>query len=382
MTRRWRGVEQAQIGAPKRYDPSRHEHVIIGSVSSGSRSRRTRLLACDEAGIAAAAAILRSGGLVAFPTETVYGLGADALDARAVRAIFEAKGRPADDPLIVHLAAPDQLERVARGNTVSARLGEHFWPGPLTLILPKRPSVPAEVTAGLRTVAVRVPAHGVARALLLAVGQPLAAPSANLFGRPSPTRPAHVLDDLDGRIDAVLDGGPTKVGVESTIVDVSSTPTRLLRPGGLAVREIESVLGERLVQPSPSESNAGPQSSPGRLPVHYSPRTPLTLIIGPADAARTRLRAEAEAAVAARQSVGVVALEDDRSLFSSSVHVEVVGSWSEPAASAARLFEAIRALDAAGLDVLLARELADPCLGLGQALADRLRRAAQRIIEA
>ena len=351
----------------------------MGNVSGGWH---TRQLATDDAGIAEAATILRAGGLVAFPTETVYGLGAHALDARAVRGIFEAKRRPADDPLIVHLAAADQIEQIAVGNVVSARLAKRFWPGPLTLVLPKRPSVPPEVTAGLQTVAVRVPAHAVAQALLLASGMPLAAPSANLFGRPSPTRAAHVLEDLDGRIDAVLDGGPTTVGVESTIVDVSCTPPRLLRPGGLAAEEIEAVLGERLVRLSPTTSSQGPQSAPGLMPVHYSPRTPLTLIVGETGPARAQMRAAVEGAVASGQSVGVVALEEDRAMFSNPVRVEVVGSWYEPAASAARLFEVIRALDAADLDVLFVRQLADPAVGLGEAITDRLRRAAQRIIEA
>jgi L-threonylcarbamoyladenylate synthase len=350
-------------------------------MSSGFGRRRTRQLAADGAGVARAAAILRAGGLVAFPTETVYGLGADALVAHAVRGIFEAKRRPADDPLIVHLGDAGQVERVAVGNAVSARLAARFWPGPLTLVLPKQARVPPEVTAGLQTVAVRVPAHAVAQALLLAAGMPLAAPSANLFGRPSPTRAAHVLEDLDGRIDAVLDGGPTTVGVESTIVDVSCAPPRLLRPGGLAAEEIETVLGERLVLVPPT-SSTGPQLAPGRMPVHYSPRTPLTLIVGPPAAAQARLWTEVESAGAAGQQVGALALEEDGALFSASVRVEMVGSWSAPALSAARLFEAIRVLDAANLDVLFARELADPTVGLGQALADRLRRAAQRIIEA
>jgi L-threonylcarbamoyladenylate synthase len=388
-------------------------------MSSGSGRRRTRLLAADDAGIAEAAAMLRGGGLVAFPTETVYGLGANALDAHAVRGIFEAKRRPPDDPLIVHLSDAQQVERVAWNGALSSRLGACFWPGPLTLVLPKRPSVPPEVTAGLHTVAVRVPAHAVAQALLLASGVPLAAPSANLFGRPSPTRPAHVLEDLDGRIDVVLDGGPTTVGLESTIVDVSCTPPRLLRPGGLAAEEIETVLGERLVRLALSAAGEGPQPAPGLMAVHYSPRTALTLVIGAPAAAQTRLWTEVEAAVASGRMVGVVALEEDRGLWPEiqgraseamqgrasrriqgqgsggirdrgaegvggqpGVRVEVVGSWSDAALSAARLFDAIRALDAANLDVLFVRELADPSLGLGQALADRLRRAAQRIIQA
>jgi L-threonylcarbamoyladenylate synthase len=352
-------------------------------MSSGSRRRQTRLLTPDDAGIAAAAAILRAGGLVAFPTETVYGLGADALDAHAVRGIFAAKRRPADDPLIVHLGQADQIEQVAVSNAVSARLEQRFWPGPLTLVLPKRPSVPAAVTAGLPTVAVRVPAHTVAQALLTATGRPLAAPSANLFGRPSPTRARHVLDDLEGRIDAVLDGGPTTVGVESTIVDVSVTPPRLLRPGGLSAEAIEAVLGERLERLPASTPSDGPQAAPGLMPVHYSPRTPLTLIVGAPATARARLRAEVAAAVAAGHSVGVIALDEDRTLFSGlALHAEVVGAWPDPARSAARLFDAIRALDAVDLDVLFVRELADPTVGLGQALADRLRRAAKRIIDA
>ena len=216
---------------------------------------------------------------------------------------------------------------MAVGNAVSVRLGAQFWPGPLTLVLPKQPSVPPEVTAGLQTVAVRVPAHAVAQALLLAAGMPLAAPSANLFGRPSPTRAAHVLEDLDGRIDAVLDGGPTTVGVESTIVDVSCTPPRLLRPGGLAAEAIEAVLGERLVRLSPA-STAGPQTAPGLMPVHYSPRTPLTLVVGAQAAAQARLRTEVEAAVASGQPVGVLALEEDVSSGQWSVSRRYGSKWS------------------------------------------------------
>ncbi|MGI9148865.1 MAG: L-threonylcarbamoyladenylate synthase [Chloroflexota bacterium] len=348
-----------------------------------SDPRPTRLLVPDDTGIAEAAAILRAGGLVAFPTETVYGLGAHALDARAVRGIFEAKGRPADDPLIVHLGVTDQVEGVAVANAVAWRLAERFWPGPLTLVLRKRSCVPLELTAGLPTVAVRVPAHAVAQALLLASGMPLAAPSANSFGRPSPTRAAHVLEDLDGRIDAVIDAGATPVGVESTIVDVSRSPARLLRPGGLAAEAIEDVLGERLTRLAPpNSSQPGPQAAPGLMPVHYSPRTALTLIVGEAASSAACLRNEVDAAVAAGKRVGVVALEEDRVMFAGSVRCQVVGSWADPVGSATRLFEVIRTLDAADLDVLFVRELADPSVGLGLALADRLRRAAHRIIQA
>ncbi|MBV8716613.1 MAG: threonylcarbamoyl-AMP synthase [Chloroflexi bacterium] len=338
--------------------------------------RHTRCLTSDLEGIRTAAEILRADGLVALPTETVYGLGGNALSASTVRAIFEAKGRPADDPVIVHLASASALERVAVANQVAAKLADAFWPGPLTLVLPKRPEVPPEVTAGLDTVGVRVPSHPVAAAILRACDLPIAAPSANLFGRPSPTTAQHVLDDLDGRIDAVVDGGPATVGVESTIVDVCSSPARLLRPGGVAAEAIEAVLGERLALP---EKRTGAQLAPGMLPVHYAPRTPLSLVVG--SHARDRLRLEVASALDRGERVGVLALSDDLTYLPGGVRVEVVGGWSEPRVSAARLFDALRALDAAGLDVLFARDLADPELGLGRALADRLRRASRQVLD-
>src|SRR5712691_3586844 len=223
--------------------------------------RQTRVLDATQAGITQAAVILRAGGLVAFPTETVYGLGAHGLDRQAVRSIFEAKQRPPEDPLILHLGHADLVDQVAIPSQVARQLAERFWPGPLTLVLPKRPGVPAEVTAGLDTVAVRVPVHPLAHALLVEAGLPLAAPSANLFGRPSPTLAEHVLHDLRDRIDAMLDGGRATLGVESTIVDVSTAQPRLLRPGGVSIEEIEAVLELRLL--SPPERRNGPQSSPG-----------------------------------------------------------------------------------------------------------------------
>jgi L-threonylcarbamoyladenylate synthase len=340
-------------------------------------TRHTRLLAADTPGLGAAAAILRAGGLVGFPTETVYGLGAHALDARAVEAIFAAKGRPADDPVIVHLADASNLEQVAFPTASAWQLAEAFWPGPLTLVLPKRPEVPAQVTATLDSVGVRVPSHPVAQALLRASGLPVAAPSANLFGRPSPTTARHVLDDLDGRIDAVVDGGPTTVGVESTIVDLTSSPPRLLRPGGLPAEAIEAELGVRLGDPG--TRRVGPQTAPGMFPVHYSPRTPLVLVTG--SCARERLADEVAAALALGQRVGVVALAEDHPAMPDGVLSVEVGTWNDPAGSASRLFDALRALDGADVDLILARELADPDVGLGRALADRLRRAARRVLD-
>jgi L-threonylcarbamoyladenylate synthase len=339
----------------------------------------TEVLPADSTGIARAAEILRQGGLVAFPTETVYGLGAHALDARAARRIFEAKQRPADDPLIVHVSALPLVPAIASLTPLAERLATQFWPGPLTLVLPKHPSVPAEVTAGLDTVAVRVPAHPIAQQLLQVAAIPVAAPSANLFSRPSPTRAEHVLQDLDGRIDLILDGGPTSVGLESTIIDLSGAEPRLLRPGGVPAESIEAALGLRLA--STGRSVKGPQLAPGMLPTHYAPRTPLVLVLGPPSAARARLQAEMEQAIARGHSVGALVLRGDMALVPPGVRAEIVGDEGDEAGIASKLFAALRELDGSGCDVLYARLLAQDDVGLGRALADRLRRAANRIIE-
>ena len=346
------------------------------------RRRQTRLVQADPEGIARAAQVLRDGGLVAFPTETVYGLGANAFDAEAAAGIFSAKGRPSDDPLIVHIARSQDLGQIARRVPAAARsLAQAFWPGPLSMILPKREAVPPIVTAGLDTVAVRMPAHPVARALIEAAGVPIAAPSANLFSRPSPTRAEHVAEDLGGRIDLIVDGGPTSYGLESTIVHLAAVPYRLLRPGGLPSEAVESVLGVALAPP-PAVAAVGPQPSPGLLETHYAPRTPLVLVEGEAELASHVLRREVEQAVAAGKRCGALLLDEDRNLLPAGVLTLVLGSWSNPAATAERLFDALRTLDRAGLDTLFARQLAEPGHGIGRALADRLARAAARRVRA
>ncbi len=317
---------------------------------------------------------------MAFPTETVYGLGASALDAAAVSGIFRAKGRPANDPLIVHVASLEDVGRVAEEVPEAAtRLGRAFWPGPLTLVLRKRAEIPTNVTAGLDTVGVRVPAHPVAQALIRIAGVPIAAPSANLFARPSPTRAEHVMEDLAGRVDVVLDGGPTDVGVESTIVDLSGAAPRLLRPGGVAAEAVEQTIGVHLL--GPPATHAGPATAPGLLDVHYAPRTPLVLVCGPPGVARARLLREVRASLEAGRRTGLLLLEEDRELVPSGVVCAPLGSFEDPATSAARLFEALRTLDRAGLEVLFAREPADPRVGMGRALLDRLRRASAQRIE-
>lgn len=339
----------------------------------------------DPRVIAAAAARLRAGGLVAFPTETVYGLGAHALDRSAVRRVFEAKGRPSSDPLIVHVASLAQVRHLTADLPDTARiLAARFWPGPLTLVLKRSSAVPDEVTAGLDTVAVRVPAHPVARALIEAAGVPIAAPSANLFSRPSPTRAAHVLHDLDGRIDAVLDAGATQVGVESTVVDLAHGAPTILRPGAITIEMLRELLPDVTVAASAAGVGAG-MPSPGMLEKHYSPRAPLTLYEGAAAAAEL-IRDAATAAQAGRR-IGLLLASDDPGgpegpklaagdrMALERAHIEYVGSSRDLAAVASRLYASLRALDALGLDAIYARGF-DGDDGLAVAIEDRLRRAA------
>jgi L-threonylcarbamoyladenylate synthase len=334
----------------------------------------------DPDAIARAAECLRAGGLVAFPTETVYGLGAHALDRAAVRRIFDAKGRPSNDPLIVHVANVEAVATLTRAVPGEARaLGERFWPGPLTLVLERSDRVPDEVTAGLDTVAVRIPSHPVARALLVAVGLPVAAPSANLFSRPSPTRASHVLDDLDGRIDMILDAGPTDLGVESTVLDLAHPPPTILRPGAITVEQLRAII-PNVVQHTASLAADTAMPSPGLLEKHYSPRAPLTLYEGDVAHALPSIAAAAGAAVAGGSRVGILAphreLERIRALspgFGAALQFENAGD--DNAEVARRLYAALRSLDACGVDLILARSVSTHD-GIAAAIHDRLRRAA------
>jgi L-threonylcarbamoyladenylate synthase len=335
----------------------------------------------DPAELARAAECLRRGGLVAFPTETVYGLGVHALDRAAVRRLFDAKGRPANDPLIVHVNDLDHMRELVLDIPDSAReLAARFWPGPLTMVVRRSPRVPDEVTAGLPTVAIRVPAHPVARALLAAANLPVAAPSANLFSRPSPTRASHVLDDLAGRIDLVVDGGPTQVGVESTVLDLSGDVPTILRPGAVSIDMLRTLLPrvERRAADAPA-SAAMP--SPGLLDRHYSPRAPLTLFEG--DDALSRLVREACASIDQRHRIGIMAADEDRPALSemarpaSQVSIVYLGSEHDLATAASRLYAAMRELDAAGVGRILVRGFPGED-GLAAAIRDRLRRASVR----
>jgi L-threonylcarbamoyladenylate synthase len=312
--------------------------------------------------VARAAAVLRRGGLVAFPTETVYGLGANALDAEAVRRIFAAKGRPPHNPLIVHLADTSRVREVAADWPPEAeRLAERFWPGPLTLVLPRAAAVPDIVTAGGPTVAVRVPVHPVALALLRAADVPVAAPSANRSAQLSPTRAQHVLEGLAGRIDLLLDGGPTPGGLESTVLDVTTTPPRLLRPGLVSPARLEEVVGV-VERPHGLPAEGQALVSPGMLAKHYSPRTPLECV----EQGGTRVTE----LVAAGLRIGWLSLsEEGRS--SGLVKVDMPLA---PAEYAAELYATLHEMDRLGLDRIVVTLPPEGEEWL--AVRDRLRRAA------
>lgn len=326
-----------------------------------------------------AADILRRGGLVAFPTETVYGLGVHALDRSAVRRLFDAKGRPSNDPLIVHVASFAEVPPlVSQVPATAVALAERFWPGPLTLVMRKSASVPSEVSAGLDTVAIRIPSHAVAHALLAAAGLPVAAPSANLFSRPSPTRASHVVEDLNGRIDMVLDAGPTDVGVESTVLDLVTIPPTVLRPGAIAVETLRELLPDVRVRTTTLRDDQPALPSPGLLAQHYAPRTPLTLYPHGAAAMPDQAVRDVHDAVASGRRVGVLATTEDAALFQAlPVVIAELGSETDPQAVAARLYAALRELDAAGLDFIVTRDFPIDS-GLWQAIRDRLRRASTR----
>jgi len=321
---------------------------------------KTLVLPAGEAAVAAAARVLGEGGLVAFPTETVYGLGADATNAGAVARLYEAKGRPAFNPLIAHVGDLDAARRIGRFDAAALLLAEAFWPGPLTLVLPKSAdcAVADLATAGLDTVAIRIPEHRIARDILRAFGRPVVAPSANVSGHVSPTLAAHVLGDLDGRIDLIIDGGAVAVGVESTIVGIFDAPI-LLRPGGLPRADIERVLGHALVQPpADADGDSGQPLAPGMLASHYAPRT------------KVRLNADRIEPGEALLAFGLGAISgiDEAAAV---MNLSERGDLDE---AAANLFGHLRALDTRAARAIAVMPIPED--GLGEAINDRLRRAA------
>lgn len=327
-----------------------------------------------------AASLLRAGEVVVFPTETVYGLGADALQVAAVERIFEAKGRPFTDPLIVHIAKLAELEMlVAEVSERAKLLAEAFWPGPLTLLLPKSPRISDRVTAGLQTIGVRMPRHPIAHALISALGSPIAAPSANRFMHVSPTTAAHVYDDLHGRIPLILDGGPSEVGVESTVLDLSGEVPTILRPGGISLEDLRRVLPlvelHRPAKHVEDEHTNDRQLAPGQMLTHYAPTVPLLLFDDSEQAMRAAMLSEIQRRQVQDERVGVLIADEDRATFESSGAVlYTLGSVSELEQVAARLFAGLRSLETAGVQVILCRSFGSA--GLGLAIRDRLLKAA------
>lgn len=324
----------------------------------------------DNTAIQQAAAILRHGGLLGIPTETVYGLGANALDETAVLHIFEAKGRPQDNPLILHVPGADWLELYCHDiPPVAYTLAERFWPGPLTMILPRRDIVPLRTTGGLETVGVRCPDHPMTLAIIREAGIPVAAPSGNTSGRPSPTTAQHMLEDMDGKIDGIVDGGPCSVGVESTIIDLTVTPPRLLRPGGLPLEALEEVLGTVAVDKAVRQKLAdGEQAkAPGMKYRHYAPKAPVTVITGTPGASAAYIAAHLT------KHSGVICFDEYAPLFEGHT-IHRLGPSGDKLAQAQHVFDALRTFD--GTDVT---EIFAQCPdegGLGLAVGNRLKKAA------
>lgn len=331
----------------------------------------------DNTAIQQAAAILRHGGLLGIPTETVYGLGANALDETAVLHIFEAKGRPQDNPLILHVPGADWLELYCHDiPPVAYTLAERFWPGPLTMILPRRDIVPLRTTGGLETVGVRCPDHPMTLAIIREAGIPVAAPSGNTSGRPSPTTAQHMLEDMDGKINGIVDGGPCSVGVESTIIDLTVTPPRLLRPGGLPLEALEEVLGTVAVDKAVRQKLAdGEQAkAPGMKYRHYAPKAPVTVITGTPGASAAYIASHLT------KYSGVICFDEYAPLFEGHT-IHRLGPAGDKLAQAQHVFDALRTFD--GTDVT---EIFAQCPdegGLGLAVGNRLKKAAGfHVIEA
>lgn len=321
-----------------------------------------------------AAAILRDGGLLGIPTETVYGLGANGLNEEAVAHIFEAKGRPQDNPLILHIPDASWLERYCKEIPLTAyQLAKAYWPGPMTMILKRKDIVPNAVTAGLDTVGMRCPAHPLCREIIAASGVPVAAPSGNTSGRPSPTTAQHMLEDMDGKINAIVDGGPCSVGVESTIIDLTETPARLLRPGGITLEQLEAVLGEVAVDPAVTRlMGAGEQpKAPGMKYRHYAPKAPVTVVTGDPKKSAEYIAAHAGA------EDGIICFEEFLPLFtrrSETRPVMDLGPAGDKEEQARHIFDALRSFDHTSVPAIWAQ--CPDTTGIGLAIANRLNKAA------
>lgn len=353
------------------------------SFSLEDRNRPQTLTDEDRKVLEEAAAVIRNGGLALFPTETVYGLGANALDEKAAKKIYEAKGRPSDNPLIAHIADLDGLKPlVSEIPEAGRKLAEAFWPGPLTLVFPKNGIVPHGTTGGLETVAVRMPSDPVARELIRLAGVPIAAPSANTSGRPSPTRAEHVFQDMDGKIDLIVDGGPVGIGVESTIVDVTEEIPTLLRPGAITMEMLGAVVGKVDVDPAitgPMRADVKPKA-PGMKYRHYAPKASLTLVEGDAEAVTARINHLAAEKLGEGLRVGIICTEETKELYPAGM-VKSIGLRADEATVAHNLYAVLREFDDLEADVIFSESF--PADELGQAIMNRLNKAAgYQIIQA
>ena len=329
----------------------------------------------DHKALREAGALIRNGGLVAFPTETVYGLGANGFDPGAVKRIFEAKGRPSDNPMILHISRAEELDRLVDGVPPTAeKLIERFWPGPLTLIFKKSPLVPGIVTAGLDTVAVRMPSHPIAMNMIYYAGVPVAAPSANISGKPSPTRADHVIRDLLGKVDMIIDGGDVTVGLESTVAEVTGDGVVVLRPGGITPEQIREVAGNVTVDPFlVPDSEMGAPKAPGMKYTHYSPEAQVIIVEGVPGRVAARICQMAGDLEKQGRKVGIMATEQTRGLYKGALVISV-GDRERPYTIAANLFAVLREFDALGVDVILAEGVEQK--GVGLAVMNRLLKAA------
>lgn len=351
----------------------------------------TKVITCmeedDKACLVEAGRILRSGGLVAFPTETVYGLGGDAFNPDSSRKIYTAKGRPSDNPLIVHICRFEDIYRLVSGLpehreklAAAKKLADAFWPGPLTMILPKSEAVPSETTGGLHTVAIRLPSHKTALALIAAAGGYVAAPSANISGRPSPTLAKYVLEDMQGRIDMVVDGGEVGIGLESTIVDLTVEPAEILRPGYVTEEMLKAVL-DRVETDKTVLSESGGQApkAPGMKYRHYAPKGELTIVSGKPDRVIDYVNKHTELAREAGKKTGVISTEETKRDYRADV-CKSVGSRQDELSAAKRLYRILREFDEEDVEIIYAE--AFESTGLGQALMNRLLKAAgHRMVE-
>lgn len=329
----------------------------------------------DEKKLIEAAKVLQQGGLVAFPTETVYGIGANALDAEVVKKIYQAKGRPSDNPLIVHIGDAKEVYRyVEEVSEAGEALMKAFWPGPLTLIFKKNQSIPDEITGGLATVALRVPSHWIARSIIQLSGLPIAAPSANISGKPSPTIAAHVIEDLSGRVDMIVDGGNATIGLESTVLDLTGEVPMILRPGGVTKEMIEAVIGDIISDKNMlSVSKDEVPRSPGMKYRHYAPKGRMTIYSGDSQKVIDAINAAVRSSMDRGLKVGVIASDEDRAFYKCE-HVVTIGSENKADEIAANLFKVLREMDSLGVERIYTKAVHESKIGV--ATMNRLLKAA------